>query len=212
MNVLLAHGSSDSRHAAQARELAEDAAIELGEAIELRFLSSEVMPDGARVLPLLLGDGWHAKIDIKKIAAASNCTMLPSLSSHAVPIACMASDLAKERLPGDSNALFAVYHFEGFEAITSALNGLKARFKQLSVVEMHKSPNVAEQLEQWKAKEVSDIVVQPMALFEGKTMESVRRTVEQSATGALVGTALSTHIAFPAFIADCFREGVSDAT
>jgi sirohydrochlorin ferrochelatase len=205
VNVLLAHGSSDSRHADDAERLAKKASEELGEAIELRFLNSESMPDGSRVLPMLLGEGWHAKVDLKRLAEASSCTMLPSLSARAVPIACMAGDLAKQALAGDGSAIFAVYHLEGFETITRSLAGLAARFERLTVVEMHKSPNVAEALAGWLAEGVENMVVQPMALFEGKTMESVRRTVEQSATGALVGAALSTHIAFPSFIADCFR-------
>jgi len=205
MNILLAHGSSDSRHAAQAQLLAEKAAEELGAAVELRFLNSEKMPEGARVLPLLLGEGWHAKHDITRLAAASDCTMLPSLSARAIPIACMATDLAKAEIPDQSSGVFAVYHLEGFEAIVRALNGLKARFDQMSVVEIHASPSVAEQLEAWKAEGIGDIAVQPMVLFEGRTMESVRRTVEQSESGAIVGPVLSSHMAFPAFIADCFR-------
>jgi len=206
MNILLAHGSSDSRHATQAKTLAEMASAKLGEAIELLFLDSESMPEGARVLPLLLGEGWHAKVDLKRLSEASSCTMLPSLSSRAVPIACMASDLAKKTLSGDANAIFAVYHLEGFEAITRALKGLTARFNNLSVVEMHGSSSVTEQLLQWQGE--GEIVIQPMALFEGRTMESVRGSVAQSGTGALVGPVLSSHIAFPAFIADCFREGL----
>ena len=209
MNILLAHGSSDSRHVTQAQQLADRAAEELGEAIELRFLDSETMPDGANVLPLLLGEGWHAKIDLKRLAEASRCKMLPSLSSRSVPIACMATDLAKLALPGEANAIFAVYHLEGFESITHALKGLKRRFNDLSVVEMHGTSSITEQLHQWKEK--GDMVVQPMALFEGRTMESVRRSVEQSGTGAMVGPVLSSHIAFPAFIADCFREGLRDS-
>lgn len=211
MNVLLAHGSSDSRHATQAQQLADRAAEELGDAIELRFLDSKTMPDTAYVLPLLMGEGWHARVDLKKLAEASSCKMLPSLSSRAVPIACMASDLVKTTLPGDANAIFAVYHLEGFETMTDALNGLKARFERLSVVEMHKSPNVAEALAQWQTEGVENMVVQPMALFEGRTMESVRQTISKSETGALVGPVLSSHIAFPAFIADCFREGRRDS-
>lgn len=214
MNILLAHGSSDSRHVAQAEKLATKASEELGESVELHFLSSESMPEGSTVLPLLLGEGWHAKKDIVRLAEASQCNMLPSLSARAVPIACMASDLAKETAPGDANAIFAVYHLAGFEAITKALQGLSARFDDLSVVEMHTSPdggspNVTEQLEQWKER--GDIVVQPMALFEGKTMESVRQMIEKSGTGALVGPVFSSHVAFPAFIADCFKEGSRNA-
>ncbi|MDT8376645.1 MAG: hypothetical protein RQ867_07910 [Mariprofundaceae bacterium] len=203
MNILLAHGSSDSRHAAQAQLLAEKAAEELGAAIELRFLGSEKMPEGAKVLPLLLGEGWHAKVDLKRLSEASSCAMLPSLSGRSVPVACMAGDLARTTLPGDANALFAVYHLEGFEAMTRALKGLTAHFNRLSVVGMHGSSSVIEQLHQWQ--EEGDIVVQPMALFEGRTMESVRRSVEQSGIRALIGPVLSSHAAFPAFIADCFR-------
>lgn len=203
MNILLAHGSPDSRHATQAQLLAEKATEELGTAVELRFLSSEKMPEGAKVLPLLLGEGWHAKVDLKRLSEASNCTMLPSLSSRSVPVACMASDLAKTTLPGDANALFTVYQLEGFEEMTRALKGLTARFNRLSVVGMHGSSSVIEQLRQWQ--EEGETVVQPMALFEGRTMESVRRSVEQSEIRALVGPVLSSHAAFPAFIADCFR-------
>lgn len=206
MNILLAHGSSDSRHAAQVEKLAESVSSELGEAIELRFLDSEMMPEGSTVLPLLLGEGWHAKKDIVRLAEASDCTMLPSLSSHAVPIACMASDLAKQTLAGDCSVIFALYHLEGFESMGSSLEKLSARFERLAVVEMHKSPNIGEMLEAWQAEAVNNIVVQPMALFEGKTMESVRRSVEQSGGEALVGPVLSSHMAFQAFIADCFRE------
>jgi len=204
MNILLAHGSSDSRHATQAQQLTDRAAEELGEAIELRFLNSEMMPEGAKVLPLLLGEGWHAKVDLKKLSEVSICTMLPALSARSIPIACMASDLAKGAISGNSSAVFAVYHIEGFETIAKALHGLSTRFDDLSVVEMHQSPNVSDQLQQWKERE--NIIVQPIALFEGRTMESVRRSVEQSESDAVVGPVLSSHIAFPAFIADCFRE------
>jgi len=206
LNILLAHGSSDSRHAAEAERLAKSASQALGEAIELRFLNSESLPDGAKVLPLLLGEGWHAQVDIKRLSEASDCTMLPSLSSRAVPVACMASDLAKETTSGNQNTIFALYHLNGFEAIARALEGLKSRFEHMAVVEMYKSPNVAEQLAQWHEEGMQEIVVQPLALFEGRTMENVRRTVEESKSAASIGPVLSSHTAFPAFIADCFRE------
>jgi len=205
LNILLAHGSSDSRHAAQARALAEQAAAELGEPIELRFLNSESLPDGARVLPLLLGEGWHAKKDLTRLAVASSCTMLPSLSAHPVPVACMAADLAREAVNGDQNAIFALYHLNGFETIAKALEGLKPRFERLAVVEMYGSDNVAGQLTKWHDEGVGNLVVQPMALFEGRTMEHVRRSVSESGVEAVIGPVLTGHTAFPAFIADCFR-------
>jgi len=206
MNILLAHGSSDSRHAVQAKGLAEQASAELGDAIELRFLNSESLPAGAKVLPLLLGEGWHAKKDLKRLAEASDCIMLSPLSGHPVPVACMAADLASEALQGDCSAVFALYHLEGFEALGRALEGLGARFERLAVVEMYGSSNVAGQLTQWQGEGVANLVLQPMALFEGRTMEHVRRSVNESGVEAAIGPALTGHAAFPAFIADCFRE------
>ncbi|MFC1536391.1 sirohydrochlorin chelatase [Pseudomonadota bacterium] len=210
MNILLAHGSSDSRHATQAQLLAEKAAEELGAAVELRFLSSEKMPEGAHVLPLLLGEGWHAKHDITRLAAASDCTMLPALSARSIPIACMAADLAIDCFPdlqaSQCSALFSIYHFDGFETVTKALEGLTQRFSDVAVAGIYSSPTLEESLVQWREDGVQNIVVQPMALFEGRTMEHVRRTVAQSEVDAQVGPVLSSHAGFPGFIADCFRE------
>jgi sirohydrochlorin ferrochelatase len=206
MNILLAHGSSDSRHATQAQLLADRAAEELGAAIELRFLSSKKMPDGAHVLPLLLGEGWHAKHDIARLAAASDCTILPSLSGRAASIAGMARDLATDALSGEVNAIFAIYHFHGFEAVSSELKGLENRFSRMALAAIYSSPNVGEVLELWNDEGVENILVQPLVLFEGRTMEKLRRTVAKSGADALTGPTLSSHAGFPAFIADCFRE------
>ncbi len=205
MNILLAHGSSDSRHAEQAKALAMQASEILSEKIELFFLNSEALPDGAYVLPLLLGEGWHARNDIARLSEASNCVMLPPLSSHAIAVACMAGDLAKEALSGDCSVIFALYHFEGFETLMHALDGMRARFPEMERVDMYASPNITESLAQWQIDGVMDIVVQPMIMFEGKTMEHIRRQVAESESSALMGPVLSSHAAFPAFIADCFR-------
>ncbi len=208
MNILLAHGSSDSRHATQAESLAERAAEELGTAIELRFLNSEKMPDGARVLPLLLGEGWHARNDIVRLAAASDCTMLPSLSDRAGSIAGMAGDLAAAAFSGEVSAIFAVYHFHGFETVSSELKSLESHFSRMALAAIYSSPNVGGVLAVWQSEGVKNMVVQPMALFEGRTMEKLRRTVAESGIDAQVGPTLSAHAGFSAFIADCFRESI----
>lgn len=206
MNILLAHGSSDSRHAAEALALAEAAAEKLGEAIEVRYLDTESVPDGSRVLPLLLGDGWHAVNDITRLSKASACTMLPSLSDRASSIATIAGDLAENALSGDINTVFALYHFRGFEAVAAELKGLESRFSRISLAAMYSAPNVGEALSQWYDEDVKNIVVQPLALFEGRTMEKVRRIVAESGGNAEVGPTLASHKDFSAFIADCFRE------
>ncbi|MCF7820914.1 MAG: hypothetical protein K9M17_00570 [Mariprofundaceae bacterium] len=210
MNILLAHGSSDSRHAVQAEQLAGKVSEELGEAVELRLLSGDPMPDGSKVLPLLLGEGWHARNDIVRLSKASACMMLPSLSAHAIPIACMAADLAVDSFSGlqasQCSTIFSVYHFDGFETVTRALEGLTQRFSHAAVAGIYSSPGLEESLAEWRSEGLQNIVVQPMALFEGRTMEHVRRVVAQSGVDAQVGPVLSSHTAFPGFVADCFRE------
>ncbi len=202
MNILLAHGSSDSRHAAQAEKLAERASAILGEAIELHFLSSESMPDGAKVLPLLLGEGWHAKKDLVRLAEASNCTMLPSLSQRGRPIASMASELAGEA--SCSGVVFALYHFNGFEAVAEALKMKAGAFADLEIASIYDSPDITESIAAMRQRGIEKIVVQPLALFEGKTMNKVREIVAASGGGIAIGRELTAHRDFPAFIAGCF--------
>ncbi len=205
MNILLAHGSSDSRHAAQAEALAAAASKELGEAIELRFLSNERLPDEARVLPLLLGEGWHAKIDLARLSRQPGCTMLPALSEHPDAIAGMAGELAVGARDEKANALFGVYHFAGFEAVTTALYGLKRKFPRVALAALYSDPKLADVLSLLAEEKVKHLVVQPLAVFEGRTMEHVRRVVAGSGVDAAVGPVLSEHPGFAGFVADCFR-------
>ena len=205
MNILLAHGSSDSRHAAQAEVLAEAASEELGEAIELHFLSCERLPGEARVLPLLLGEGWHAKIDLARLSSQSGCTMLPALSEHPDAIASMAGELAAGVREAKANALFGIYHFAGFEAVATALYGLKKKFPRIALAALYSDPKLADVLQLLGEEQVKNLVVQPLAVFEGRTMEHVRRVVADSGVEAVVGPVLSEHSGFAGFVADCFR-------
>lgn len=186
--------------------LADKAADQLGEDIEVRYLDTVALSEGARVLPLLLGEGWHARNDITRLSKASDCTMLPSLSDQAVSIASMAGDLAADALPGEASAIFAIYHFHGFEAVSNELKGLESRFSRISLAAIYSSPNVEQTLALWDDEGVKNILLQPLALFEGRTMEKVRRIVAESKADALIGPTLASHADFPAFIADCFRE------
>lgn len=209
MNILLAHGSSDSRHGEQAAMLADRAAVILGYSIELRFLSSEVLPAGARVLPLLLGEGWHARKDIVRLAQASDCTMLPSLSQRGGPIASMvtelASELAADRYGGGAGVIFALYHFKGFEAVAEALKTAADAFADSAIASIYDSPDIGESITAMRQRGIEKIVVQPLALFEGKTMNRVREIVADLGGGVAVGRELTAHPDFSDFIAGCFR-------
>jgi len=157
---------------------------------------------------LLLGEGWHARNDIVRLSKASECIMLPPLSDRAASIAGMASDLAADVLSSDANVIFALYHFHGFEAVSIELKRLDSRFSRLSLAAIYSSPNVGEALRQWHGEDLKNILVQPLALFEGRTMEKVRSAVVESDADALIGPVLSSHADFPAFIVDCFRQSL----
>jgi sirohydrochlorin ferrochelatase len=76
VNILLAHGSPDSRHGEQVRQMADKVADLLGEQVGVSFLNEKSLPQGARVMPLFLGDGQHVLVDTPEFIGASGCEML----------------------------------------------------------------------------------------------------------------------------------------
>jgi len=204
--VLLAHGSSDARHAAQVRTLAADVSSILGEAVDAAFLSDARLPKGARVLPLFMGAGRHVVEDVPKLTAASRCVLLPPLGQHADGIA----DLVTERLAcagGRNNVIFILYHFTGFERLSAALNSKTDIFSRYALASLHCDPSLTSVLQLWRNEDVTDVTVQPMLLFDGKSMDRVRRITD--AFDVTMGPVLSELEGFDALVADCFSYGIT---
>jgi len=203
MNILLAHGSSAASHAEQVRSLADTVGGLLGEEVGVAFLDDERLPDGARVLPLFLGEGTHVREDIPQLEAKSDCTLLPSLSAHAEAIAELAYDLATvhtRRL----NVLFALYRFAGFEALAAALHNSNKRCSLVAMGSLHSEPSVSSVLQHWQGEGIDRVTLQPMLLFEGRTMDRVRGMTE--GFGVTINPPLSGHDGFAALIAACLKE------
>ncbi len=172
MFVLLAHGSGDARHAAQARALARKVSERLGEEVGCAFLSDERLPKGARVLPLFLGHGRHETEDVPALAARSDAVLLPSLAAHADKVA----ELAYDRITHDTrrvNAMFGLYRFVGFEALYAALHGRNRRCTLVAHGALHAEPSVASVVRLWREDGVAPIRLQPMLLFEGRSMDEM---------------------------------------
>ncbi len=172
MHVLLAHGSADARHAAQVRALAAQVSEQLGEEVGCAFLSDERLPKGVHVLPLFLGEGRHATADAPRLAGACGATLLPSLASHADRIA----ELAYDRVTAESrrvNALFGLYRFSGFEAMYAALHARNKRCSLVAHGALHTEPSVASVLRLWREDGVTPIRLQPMLLFEGRSLDDM---------------------------------------
>jgi len=172
VNILLAHGSSDARHAKQVQNLANAVSKLLGEEVRATFLSDECLPKSARVLPLFVGEGKHVEEDIPKLAAKSDCIMLPSLAAHADKIA----DLAYDRATTEGrrvSVLFGLYRFAGFEALYAALHERNKRCTLVAHGALHGEPDIASVLNLWREDGVSSIKLQPMLLFDGKSMDEM---------------------------------------
>ncbi|MDQ7000345.1 MAG: CbiX/SirB N-terminal domain-containing protein [Mariprofundus sp.] len=203
MKILLAHGSSDSRHGEQVKTLACKVSDLLGEEIGTAFLDDHALPEDATVLPLFLGQGKHVREDIPALIAASGCRLLPPLDHYADTIADMAvGHMTKETRR--INALFVLYRFAGFEKLAAALYGRMKICSKHALASLHSEPSVNTVLQHWQQEDVKVISLQPMLLFEGKSMDRLRAMTEPFEIS--VAPVLSEHDGFAAWIADCLRE------
>jgi len=203
MNILLAHGSSDARHGCEVQELAEKVCVLLGEGVGAAFLSDDILPKGARVLPLFLGQGKHVREDVPALIAASGCRLLPPLDHHADTIADMAvGQMTKETRR--INALFVLYRFAGFEKLAAALYGRMKICSKHALASLHSEPSVNTVLQHWQQEDVKVISLQPMLLFEGRSMDRMRAMTE--AFDISIAPVLSEYDGFAALIADQFRQ------
>ena len=203
MYVLLAHGSSDGRHVEQVKALACRVSGLLNEEIGTAFLDDHALPKGATVLPLFLGQGKHVREDVPALIAASGCRLLPPLDHHADTIADMAvGQMTKETRR--INALFVLYRFAGFEKLAAALYGRMKICSKHALASLHSEPSVNTVLQHWQQEDVKVISLQPMLLFEGKSMDRLRTMTEPFEIS--VAPVLSEYDGFAALIANQFRQ------
>jgi sirohydrochlorin ferrochelatase len=203
MNILLAHGSSDSRHNDQVQALAEKVSNLLGEEVGTAHLGDDRLPQNATVLPLFLGEGKHVTEDIPKLAATSNCTLLPPLTDHADAI----TDLAVGMLTRETrriNALFALYRFSGFEKLAAALYAKAKICSKHALASLHSEPSLHSVLQHWRQEGVETISLQPMLLFEGRSMDRLRSMTAPFDT--TMAPVLSAYDGFAEIIANCLRQ------
>jgi sirohydrochlorin ferrochelatase len=204
MNILLAHGSPDTRHGDQVRALAAKSSEILGEQVGTSFLSEKSLPKGARVLPLFLGAGRHVLVDAPRLIHASGCEMLPPLEHKAARIAEMAMDLVTIETRR-VNALFVIYSFSGFEKLAAQLYKQSKRCSKVALASLHAEPSIKAVLDFWQDEGIKQIALQPMLLFEGRTLDMVQAMADHAAPQITPGPVLAAHEAMPALIADCLR-------
>jgi len=206
LKVVLAHGSPHSSHSEQVNLLATKVSGLLDEEISTAFLSDGKLPEGAHVLPLFMGAGKHVTEDIPKLIAASNCTQIASLDSHAESIAAMAYDDAT-RESKRINLLFALYRFAGFQSLVAAIHERNKRCSKVAMASMHSEPSIESVLRLWEEDGIKQVTVQPMLLFAGHTLARVQAMIDSSSIENIsLAPVLSEQEGFAAFIADCLRD------
>ena len=206
MNILLAHGSTDDRHGEQLKALADTVSDLLGTEVGVAFLSHDALPSDATVLPLFLGEGKHVREDVPKLADVSGCRMLPSLSEYADQVAeLVISEMTHETRR--INAMFVLYRFGGFERLAAALYGRAKVCSKHALASLHTEPSVSSVLGHWRQEAVNPITLQAMLLFEGKSMDRLRRMTESfdQPSDVSITPVLSEYDGFAALVANCFR-------
>jgi len=203
MKILLAHGSTDSRHGEQMKALARTVSELLGEDVGAAFLGDDQLPKGATVLPLFLGEGKHVREDVPALVAASDCVLLPNLAASADTIAALAlNEVTRETRR--INALFVLYRFGGFEKLAAALYGRVKSCSKHALASLHSEPSLMAVLEHWQQEGVKPVALQPMLLFEGKSMDRLRSMTAPFDVN--INPVLSEYDDFPALVAQCFRD------
>ncbi|MDQ6998900.1 MAG: CbiX/SirB N-terminal domain-containing protein [Mariprofundus sp.] len=210
MNILLAHGSSNASHTEQVEVLAAKVSELLGEEVRVAYLNDQLLPEGARVLPLFLGEGKHVREDIPSLIAASvDCELLPALTEQSDVIAQMAIDLIT-RDTRRINALFVLYRFSGFEKLATAMYEKMNVCSKHALASLHSEPSVPSLLQHWQAEALKQMSVQPLLLFKGASLVRLQSMMNDVDLEISQGPVLSEHEAFPQLIADCFKAKASE--
>jgi sirohydrochlorin ferrochelatase len=205
MNILLAHGSPDPKHRAQAEALAARVAVELGDAVRAAFLDDADIPRSARVLPLFLGEGRHAIDDAARFAARFDASLLPPLASVSAQLADLGVSMAESLATPREPAIFAYYRFRNFERLVAGVYARRKRLPKMSMAALHGAPDCTDVLRFWTGQGVKRVAVQPMLLFAGRSLQRLADAAGAGELPVVLGQPLAEHAGMPALVADCLR-------
>lgn len=206
MNILLAHGSPDPRHREQAAQLASHAEAELGDEVRPAFLDDGQIPRGARVLPLFVGEGRHAREDAARLAERCNGKLLPPLSEAAGQLADIGVSMATSILGAREPVIFAFYRFRGFERLLAAVYAQRKRLARMSMASLHGVPDCMDMVRFWQGEAAQRLAVQPMLLFAGRSLDAAAAGMASSEAQVAWGEPLAAHADMPRLVAERLRK------
>jgi len=205
LNILLSHGSPDEAHRKALEALALRVSDELGGPVSIAFLG-DVLPEGAKVLPLFLTQGRHLRNDVPAMIQSADACLLEGPADNPEEIARMALELAVAARMKQRAVMFVLYRLSGAQALMAGLYECTKKFPLPAVAGLYGQCAAASVLRLWKSEGLKDVLIQPVLLFPGHSMDALKDTAAASGLDIAIGPALCEHPAFPAWLAGRFRE------
>jgi len=192
----------------QANKLAERVSTVLGEQVTVSFLSDKILPKGATVLPLFLGEGKHQTQDVPALVQASGATMLPALADTADDIASLLVEQLTQ-ITKRIHVVFVVYQFTAFEKTVAALYKHAKGCSLVAMAALHGQPNITSVLQNLQQQGIKKIVLQPVLLFDGHSLGTCISMAEQNDMEVEIKPALADIAGMDTWIAKQLKQGES---
>jgi sirohydrochlorin ferrochelatase len=207
LNILLSHGSPNDVHRHAVEALCARVAQDLNEEVCAAFLG-DALPVGANVLPLFLTRGRHLETDVPAMAEAVDVNLITGPAGYPADMAQMALELAVELRQKQRAVMFALYRLAVAESLMAELYERSKKFSLPAIAALHGQCNVASVLRLWQAEEIKEVLIQPVLLFPGHSMDALRETAGKSGLDVSIGPVLSEHPRFAEWLAGKFREAI----
>lgn len=205
MNILLSHGSPNDAHRHAVEALAEKVSALLGETVTAAFLGDD-LPEGANILPLFLLHGRHLERDVPKMMNSIQAQLIDGPAAYPADMAQMAFELASTKRKKERAVMFALYRLGAADALMAELYERSKKFSLPAIAALHGQCNVASVLELWKGEGIAEVLIQPVLLFPGHSVDALGDIAEKAGLDFSVGPALSEHPDFTDWLAGRFRE------
>jgi len=205
MNVLLSHGSPDEAHREALEALASRVSAELGKPVGVAFLD-DVLPNGARVLPLFLTQGRHLGNDVPAMIEAADACLLAGPADFPAEMAQMAYELAIELRSKQRAVMFALYRLTGAQGLMTELYDRSKKFSLPAIAGLYGQCDAASVFRLWKSEGHKDALIQPVLLFPGHSLDTLHQAAQDSGLNVTIGPVLCEHPRFAVWLAERFRE------
>jgi sirohydrochlorin ferrochelatase len=205
LKILLSHGSPNDVHRHAVEALAERVSGLLEEPVNAAFLGDD-LPEGAKILPLFLLHGRHLTTDVPKMLEATKSRLVAGPAAYPAEMAQMAFELASTQRKKQRAVMFALYRLGAADALMAELYERSKKFSLPAITALHGQCDVASVLDLWKAEEIREVLIQPVLLFPGHSVDALDDIAGKSGLEYSIGPALSEHPDFTDWLAGKFRE------